>query len=105
MVAQIIIFADCPFADCPFGNGKQRVVFLPRNIMTQHRDKHINIHSDTGFQKDRTGSKTAGVPCHQGYFVESKIGVRIANFLVDTGSGYSIINEELFELLSEDDKP
>ena len=97
--------SDHYIADCPFGKDRPRVAFLPRNVMTQHRNKHVNIQSDTDFQKDRTGSKTVGLPDHQGYFVEGKIGGRIANFLVDTGSGYSIINEELFELLSEDEKP
>ena len=93
--------SDHYIADCPFGKDRPRVGFLPRNVMVKNRDKHVKRQ----VEKDRTGSRTAGLPDHQGYFVEGKIGGRIANFLVDTGSGYSIINEELFELLSEDEKP
>ena len=46
-----------------------------------------------------------GLGDQEGYFLEGKLEGQTINFLVDTGSSYSIISEELYNLLPNDKRP
>ena len=94
---------DHYIADCPFSKEyRNRPVNTKKDLVS---NRNFNPQRDTEQGENKTGNQTVAPPEHEGYFLEGKVGGKGVHFLVDTGSSYSIINEDFYSLLPDREKP